>query len=259
MSTFLGYTPISYLYYVYLSISIRIYPDPDSKTKSFFVEQININEHFVKQAGPTSELKENRASLKLLLLLMRSYDLCDEKFHNNDDKKMQKTKNQSVQTDPRPKLVTCKHPILSNINLTLLFQPSEKPNEFPKSTSIQSVFNFNSTLLLQSRKILSNITNNCNSYDHQTQLNFIEQRINYFLEERSFISRQARNTPPPSPGVNEGSLQTGSLRADGWVRRRYRSLARVATKKRLPLSQYSALTLQAELCRQKWNHVKTKQ
>ena len=25
----------------------------------------------------------------------------------------------------------CKHPILSNINPTFLFQPSEKPNEFP--------------------------------------------------------------------------------------------------------------------------------
>ena len=41
--------------------------------------------------------------------------------------------------------------------------------------------------------ILLNIANNCNLYDHQTQLNFIEQRINYFLEEISFISRQARN------------------------------------------------------------------
>ena len=41
--------------------------------------------------------------------------------------------------------------------------------------------------------ILSNIANNCNLYDHQTQLYFIEQRINYFLEEISFISRQARN------------------------------------------------------------------
>ena len=36
---------------------------------------------------------------------MRSYDLCYEKFYNNDDKKMQKTKNQSNQTDPRPKLI----------------------------------------------------------------------------------------------------------------------------------------------------------
>ena len=110
---------------------------------------------------------------------------------------MQKTKNQSVQTDPRPKLIpwensskfcntqmhatkeyletpqhiadyfplfskellaldptTCKHPILSNINPTVLFQPSEKSNEFPKSTSIRGVFKFNSTLFLQSRKIL---------------------------------------------------------------------------------------------------------
>ena len=41
--------------------------------------------------------------------------------------------------------------------------------------------------------ILSNIAYNCNLYDHQTQLDFIEQRINYFLEDISFISRQARN------------------------------------------------------------------
>ena len=167
-----------------------VYPDPKFKKKSFFLAQININEHFVIQAGPTSELAENRASSKLLLLLMRSYDLCDENFYNNDDKKTQKTKNQSVQTDPRPKLVpwensvtlkcmlqksavheifrkltnqpdfplhihpetlqhpadyflrfskkhldlnptTCKNPILSNINPTFIFQPSEKPNEFP--------------------------------------------------------------------------------------------------------------------------------
>ena len=47
-----------------------VYPDPNSKTNSFFLAQININEHFVIQAGPTSELAENRAALKLLLLLI---------------------------------------------------------------------------------------------------------------------------------------------------------------------------------------------
>ena len=36
-------------------------------------------------------------------------------------------------------------------------------------------------------------SNNCNLYNHQTQLQFIEQRINYFLEEISFISKQTRN------------------------------------------------------------------
>ena len=82
-----------------------VYPNLNSKTKSFFLAQININEHFLIQAGPTSELAENRAALKLLLLVLRSYDLCDENFYNNDDKKMQKTKNQSFQTDPRPKLI----------------------------------------------------------------------------------------------------------------------------------------------------------
>ena len=82
-----------------------VYPDPNLKTKSFFLAQININEHSVIQAGPTSELAENRAALKLLLLLMRSYDLCDEDFYDNDDNKMQKTKNQSIQINPRPKLI----------------------------------------------------------------------------------------------------------------------------------------------------------
>ena len=62
-----------------------VYPDPNSKTKSFFLAQININKHFVIQAGPTSELAENRALLKLLLILMRSYDPCDKDFYNNDD------------------------------------------------------------------------------------------------------------------------------------------------------------------------------
>ena len=38
---------------------------------------------------------------------------------------------------------TCKHPILSNINPTFLFQPSEKPNEFPASNGIRSIFNLN--------------------------------------------------------------------------------------------------------------------
>ena len=36
---------------------------------------------------------------------MKSYNLCDENFHDNDDEKIQKDKNQSVQTDPRPKLI----------------------------------------------------------------------------------------------------------------------------------------------------------
>ena len=36
---------------------------------------------------------------------MRSYYFCDQKFYNNDDKNLQNTKNQSIQTDPRPKLI----------------------------------------------------------------------------------------------------------------------------------------------------------
>ena len=80
-----------------------VYPDPNSKTNSFFLAQININEHFVIQAGPTNKLAENRAALKLLLLLLL--------------------------LDLNP--TTCKHPIFSNINPTFLFQPSEKPSEFP--------------------------------------------------------------------------------------------------------------------------------
>ena len=41
---------------------------------------------------------------------MRPYDHCDENFYNNDDKRMQKTKNQSIQTDPRPKLIPWENP-----------------------------------------------------------------------------------------------------------------------------------------------------
>ena len=41
--------------------------------------------------------------------------------------------------------------------------------------------------------ILSSIGNNFNLYDRQTQLEFKEQRINYFLEDISFISRQERH------------------------------------------------------------------
>ena len=82
-----------------------VYPDPSLKTNSFFLAQINTNEHFVIQAGPTSKLAENRAALKLLILLIKSYDLVGVKFYNNDDKIMQKNNNQSIQTDPKPKLI----------------------------------------------------------------------------------------------------------------------------------------------------------
>ena len=69
-----------------------IYPNPNSKNKSFFLAQVNTNDHFVVQAGPTSELAETRAALKLLQLLIRSYDLCDEDFYNNTLKKNKGTK-----------------------------------------------------------------------------------------------------------------------------------------------------------------------
>ena len=69
-----------------------VYPDSNSKTKSFFHAQININKHFVIQAGPNSELAENTAALKLLLILMRPYDLCDDNFDNNGDKKCKSKK-----------------------------------------------------------------------------------------------------------------------------------------------------------------------
>ena len=82
-----------------------VYPDPNSKTNSFFLAQININEHFVSQAGPTSALAENRAALKLLLLLMRSYDLYDEKFYNND-KKMQKNTKSKYSNRSKTKINT---------------------------------------------------------------------------------------------------------------------------------------------------------
>ena len=86
-----------------------VYPDPNSKTKSFFPAQVNTNDHFVVQAGPTNELAENRAALKLLQLLIRSYDLCDEDFYNNTCTGTRKTKNQNAQTDQRPKLVSWKN------------------------------------------------------------------------------------------------------------------------------------------------------
>ena len=69
-----------------------VYPDPNSKTKSFFLAQVNTNDHFVVQAGPASELAENRATLKLLQLLIRYYDLCDADFHNNTCNGTRKTK-----------------------------------------------------------------------------------------------------------------------------------------------------------------------
>ena len=81
-----------------------VYPDPNSKPQLFFLAQININEHFVIQAGPTSKLAKNRAVLKLSLLLLRSYDLCKQIFTIMMIKKCKKQKI-SVQTDPRPKLI----------------------------------------------------------------------------------------------------------------------------------------------------------
>ena len=41
--------------------------------------------------------------------------------------------------------------------------------------------------------ILTNIANNCNIYNHHTQLEFMKKHINYFLGEISFISKQAHN------------------------------------------------------------------
>ena len=84
-----------------------VYPDPNSKTKSFFLAQININEHFVIQSSPTSELAESRAALKLLLLLMRSYDLCDEDFYNtNGDNKNAKNKKSKCSNRSKTKINT---------------------------------------------------------------------------------------------------------------------------------------------------------
>ena len=47
--------------------------------------------------------------MKLLQLLIRSYDLCDEDFCNNTCKGTRKTKDYSDQTDSRPKLVLWKN------------------------------------------------------------------------------------------------------------------------------------------------------
>ena len=73
-----------------------IYPDPNSKTKSFFLAQVNTNDHFVVHANLTSDLAKNRAALKLLQLLITSYGLCEEDFYNNTCKETRKTKDQSV-------------------------------------------------------------------------------------------------------------------------------------------------------------------
>ena len=70
-----------------------VYPDPNSKTKSFFLAQVNTNDHFVVQAGPTSESAGYTAALKLLQLLITSSDLCYEDFYKNTKTAKNKTKN----------------------------------------------------------------------------------------------------------------------------------------------------------------------
>ena len=77
-----------------------------SPKQSFFLAQIDINEHFVIQAGPTSELTENRAALKLLLLLMRSYDHGDDDFYNNDEKKVAENKKSKFTNRSKTKINT---------------------------------------------------------------------------------------------------------------------------------------------------------
>ena len=79
--------------YGLLLLQYIVYPDPNSKTKSFFLAQDNTNDHFVVQAGPTGDLAKNRAALKSLQLLIRSYDLCDGDFYNNTCKE---TKEQRI-------------------------------------------------------------------------------------------------------------------------------------------------------------------
>ena len=70
--------------------AIHSLPWSKFKKKSFFLVQVNANDHFVIQAGPTIELDENRAALQLLQLLIRSYDLCDKEFYNNICKRTKK-------------------------------------------------------------------------------------------------------------------------------------------------------------------------
>ena len=62
----------------------------------------NVKDHSVIHTGST-KLAENKAALNLLQLLMNNYDLCED--INMETYKV-KTKDQEVQTDPRPELVT---------------------------------------------------------------------------------------------------------------------------------------------------------
>ena len=91
---------------------IILYPDLHSQSSSLFMVHANIKDHLIIQTGSTKELAENKAALNLLQLLMQNYDLCDD---NNTErhKGKAKTKDQEIQTDPRPKLVawenSCKY------------------------------------------------------------------------------------------------------------------------------------------------------
>ena len=83
---------------------IIIYPDLHSQSSSLFMAHVNFKDHLIIQTDSTKELAENKAALNLLELLMKNYDLCDD---NNTEtyKGKVKTKDQEIQTDPRPKLV----------------------------------------------------------------------------------------------------------------------------------------------------------
>lgn len=91
---------------------IITHPDQHSWSHSFFLAQASTLEHLIIQSGKTKELAENKAALGLLKLLIQYYDLCDKDDTETYRKKI-KTKDQEVQTDPRPKLVplenSCKY------------------------------------------------------------------------------------------------------------------------------------------------------
>ena len=44
-----------------------VYPDLNLETKLFFLAQNNINDHFVIQSGPTSELAVKKSSIKSII------------------------------------------------------------------------------------------------------------------------------------------------------------------------------------------------
>ena len=74
--------------------------------------------------GPYSKFAKNKGALKLLQLLITSYDLCDQDLYSNTCKGTRKRKDQSFQTDPRRKLVPRENPLVDTVTLKCMPQKS---------------------------------------------------------------------------------------------------------------------------------------